>query len=640
VPYRENKPGWVEQPTETIPVARGFAPGSGRPIDSRLRTVQEMPPDLGQSMPPRGPVGSDAQRGSYPPAPGGRRRRASRPRWFIPAVLAAVLGMLYLADLVSTQGEIPRGTVVSGVEIGGMSKTAAEQSLRRALEPRQDRPVAVLAGGLQTTLDPHAVGLRIDWAGTLAAAGGQPLNPFTRLASFFVTRDVNVVVQSDDVALTDALDGINTLIRKEPTEPGVRFEGTTPVAVEPAPGEALDLPESVEEVRRQWLTGAPASLPVKRTEPAATVSESVIQRTIADIAKPAVAADVRVVGDGREAVLSALTISQALSFAPDGRGGLKPVLDLPRIEDALRPQLASTEKPSKNATISLVGGQPVVTPSVDGHGVDYRTTLSGLIDVLKQSDSSEGRKITAVYADQPAKLTTEQVNSLGIRGVISEFSTGGFAADSGQNIRRAAEAINGKIVQPGELFSLNQATGPRDAAQGYVPAGIIEDNRPARGIGGGVSQLATTLYNAAYFAGMADVVHQEHSYYISRYPAAREATVFEGLIDLKFRNDSSTGVFIQTIWTATSITVRFWGTKRYEVTSAPGPRTHVVPPQTLTMPAGQPCTPSQGGEGFTTTDTRTLRDINTGQTTSSTRTVTYKPSPKIVCEGGPTLPVK
>jgi len=136
---------------------------------------------------------------------------------------------------------------------------------------------------------------------------------------------------------------------------------------------------------------------------------------------------------------------------------------------------------------------------------------------------------------------------------------------------------------------------------------------------------------AVYFAGMTDVRHQEHSYYISRYPVAREATVFEGAIDLKFRNDLSTGVLIQTVWTPADITVTFWGTKRYEVTSATSPKSDPVPPQTMTIPPGQPCTPSAGGQGFTATDTRTMQDLTTGQTRTSTHTVHYKPSPAVVC---------
>jgi vancomycin resistance protein YoaR len=190
--------------------------------------------------------------------------------------------------------------------------------------------------------------------------------------------------------------------------------------------------------------------------------------------------------------------------------------------------------------------------------------------------------------------------------------------------------INGSVLGPGETFSLNAATNPRNAANGFVEAGIIEDGQPARGIGGGVSQVATTLYNAGYFAGMVDVEHREHSYYISRYPVAREATVFNDVIDVKFRNDTPGAVVIRTMWTPSSITVKILGTKTYEVTSRTGPRANPTPPP-VTTGRGPTCTPSRGSPGFTATDTRTIRDIRTGQTRTETRTVKYHPSPTVVC---------
>ncbi|MFA7514391.1 MAG: VanW family protein, partial [Mycolicibacterium vanbaalenii] len=197
----------------------------------------------------------------------------------------------------------------------------------------------------------------------------------------------------------------------------------------------------------------------------------------------------------------------------------------------------------------------------------------------------------------------------------------------------AAGAIDGIVVAPGETFSLNGATNPRNAANGYVEAGIILNGKPDSGIGGGVSQVATTLFNAAYFAGMELVEHQEHSYYISRYPAGREATVFGDAIDVKFRNDGPTPVQIQTTWTSSAITVQLVGIKRYEVTSAQSPRSAPTSPRTITIPAGESCSASSGAPGFTITDTRTLRDIVTGDTRTESHTVSYDPIPKVVCGG-------
>ncbi len=339
---------------------------------------------------------------------------------------------------------------------------------------------------------------------------------------------------------------------------------------------------------------------------------------------------VTVLGEGVQGELAPEVIASSLSFRADQATGLVPEINPQVITKALKPQLASSERPGRDATLDFATGTPVVVPSQDGRGVDFDATLKDLLGVVTGPGP---RQITAVYADQPAELTTEEITKLGITGVIGEFQTGGFAGDSGMNIKRAAEQINGKVVKPGETFSLNGATAPRNAANGYVEAGIISDGHPSRGIGGGVSQIATTLYNAAYFAGMTDVAHKEHSFYISRYPAAREATVFEGAIDLKFRNDNPTAVMIQTVWTPGSITVRLYGTKRYEVTSATGARTNPTSPTSITIPPGEPCSPSQGAPGFTTSDTKTTREISTGQVRSETRTVRYNPSPIVVCGG-------
>ena len=554
--------------------------------------------------------------------------RSRRPAWIAGGVLG-LLVLFYLVDLALGQGDIPRHTEVSGIDVSGLSRAAARQTLTAELGPGLGRDVAIQAGAVHTTLTPAAAGLRPDWDATVALAARQPLNPFTR---FFGHREIDLVSTADPVKLGSALDGINGLVRTDPVNGGIRYEGTTPTAVAPAPGRSLDLAAATSAITGGWTAGLPITLPLTDVAPNTPVGEDAIERTLAELATPAVSGPVTVTGNGAQAQLQPSDIAEALTFAADGSGGLKPVLDVPRLSEAIQPALASTEQPAQDATVKLVDGHPEVSPSVNGHGIDYDATFAGLVDILKQPT---GRQVTAVYADQPATLTTEQVDSLGIRDQISTFTTGGFAVDSGQNIKRAAESINGKIIKPGGTFSLNDATGPRDAPQGYVPAGIIEGGHPARGIGGGVSQLATTLYNAAYFAGMTDVAHQEHSFYISRYPAAREATVFEGSIDLKFRNDLPTGVLVQTVWTPANITVTFWGTKRYDVTSATSPRTDPIPPQTLTMPPGQPCTPSAGGAGFTATDTRTLRDLSTGQTRTSTHTVHYKPSPKVVCSPAP-----
>ncbi|GAA3549139.1 VanW family protein [Amycolatopsis ultiminotia] len=586
---------------------------------------------------PRWPESHGEQTDILPVVPPGeperpaRRRGLRRAGWISGGVLA-VLVVAYLIDLLTSQGRVPRGVVVAGVDVGGLETPVAERELRGSIEPRLAQPVTVTAGEARTTLSPEAAGLRLDWSATLEQAGDQPLNPFTRLASFFSSQEIGVVSLAEDAKLGAALEDLRGRVDRAPVEGTVRFDGTTPVAVEPKAGQKLDLEAARKAVLTGWAKDQALSLPVVPA-PVSTTAKGV-QAALADFARPAVSGPVTVKGEGKDATLQPADIAAALTFVPADGGGLTPKLDPKKITDALGPQLKSTEQEGKDASIEFAGGKPVVEPSTDGSAVDWDQSLKPLPDTLKQTGE---RELKAHYRKTPAKVTTEQANQLGVQEVVGEFSTRGFAADSGANIRVVADKVNGAIVKPGETFSLNGFTGPRGTAQGYVEAGVIENGAPAREVGGGISQFATTLYNAAYFAGVKDAGHREHSYYISRYPPAREATVFQNpngssVIDLKFTNDSGHGIAIQTIWTPSSITVKLWGTKRYTVESVTGGRTGRKPAPTKPGPA-ENCHPSAGAEGFTTSDTRILRDAASGREVSrDTRTVRYNPQPKIVCD--------
>ena len=127
------------------------------------------------------------------------------------------------------------------------------------------------------------------------------------------------------------------------------------------------------------------------------------------------------------------------------------------------------------------------------------------------------------------------------------------------NIHLAADLINNMVVEPGKTFSLNETLGPRTPEKGYVKAPIILEDGFGEDFGGGISQLTTTLYNAVFFGGYVDVDHSPHHYYISRYPVGREATINFPSVDLQFRNDTRHGLLIRTSYSATSITVTFYG---------------------------------------------------------------------------------
>lgn len=634
-----------DQPTVSVPVpaetlrARPQSVG-GYPDEPTVIGVRPVGPPAGD------PYGSSAfatetfDDPTEPELPKGKKLRTGLGKAMM--VTGGVLGLLviiYGVDLVLSLGDVPRGVTVAGVDVGGLSRTDAESKLRDELQPRFEQPVTVQAGDVQAELNPAEAGLGIDWQRTLEQAGSQPLSPITRVSSFFTSREVGIVGTSDQQKLDSALSRLAaSKLNHKKTEGTIKFEPVPgeagkvqAIAVEPKQGQRLQSADiAADLIKDNWLSAGGVELPV-HTQPVSATSEGV-HATLDTLVKPAIGAPITVNGDGVTATLTPADIAEAFKFTAKDDGSLDAKVRQEKLKAALQPQLAGTEREGRDAEIVFEGGQPTVQPASYGRKINWVKSFKPYEDVIKKSD---GRVLTAVYEKKKPKVTTEEAKGLGIKEVIGEFTTGGFKPDSGVNIRMVAAEVNGAIVKPGDTFSLNGYTGPRTAAQGYVDAGIIQDGIPGRAVGGGISQFATTLFNASYFAGLKDAGHREHSYYISRYPMAREATVFQsagGGIDIAFTNDSPNGVAIQTFWSPSSVTVKIWGTKRYNVKSVTGPKTNIRKPTTRKV-SSEDCEPSDGIDGFTATDTRILYDVGSGaEVRREPRTAVYNPKPKIVCD--------
>jgi vancomycin resistance protein YoaR len=215
------------------------------------------------------------------------------------------------------------------------------------------------------------------------------------------------------------------------------------------------------------------------------------------------------------------------------------------------------------------------------------------------------------------------------------------------NISLIAAAMNGQLVLPGQLFSMNAATGERTPGKGYRTAKVIKDGEIVPGLGGGVCQAGTTMFNAVFFAGLPVIERRNHSLHISHYPMGRDATLNWPGTDLKFRNDSPYGIYITARATSASMNVTLWSTSRgYDVdfsTSAPynfrSPPTKVEDDPTL--PLGQEVVESGGSAGFDVTVHRTV--THNGQVVRKDSFVSnYVPWSKVVRRGtkppGPPTP--
>jgi vancomycin resistance protein YoaR len=608
------------------------------------------PPSTAQSPTVEPAAGSPAQRPTSPvPAgPGGpaspRRPWWRRPAALVPAGLLAVLGLGYGVDLLVAGSDVPRNTVVAGVDIGGLSRAGAASELEERLAPRVTADHVVVADDVEATLSPATAGIALDVDATVDAADDQPLNPWTRLVSFFDERQVTPVITGEEGALAAQVDTIATQVDRAPVDATVALEGTTASVVDPVDGRSLDRAGAADAITAALASGGdpatPIELPVD-VDPVRVGAEEA-QRVLDETVTPALAAPVTVTGqDGATSVeIPVAAIAASLTFTPEDSGELTVAVDPAALQTAMGEDFAAFGTPAEDARFEVSGGSVRVVPSVDGTGVDPAALAGQLLAVLPEPAP---RTVTVELGPVPADLTTQEAEALGIREVVSSFTTTTTNNASGTNIRVVAEEVDGALVLPGETFSLNEYTGPRGTAQGYVPANVISGGELSTAVGGGISQFATTMFNAVFFGGLEDVYHKPHSFYISRYPAGREATVYEGQIDLQWRNDGDTGIFVDTQWTpgasGGSITVTFYGTKRYEIEAIEGPRTNYRQPAVQEKVDDGDCIPQSGVQGFDVSVTRVFRDLQSGTEIRRERfDTTYQAEAVIRCIAPPAGP--
>ncbi|MFE9201140.1 VanW family protein [Micromonospora sp. NPDC007230] len=565
--------------------------------------------------------------------PGGRRRSRRGRLLLAGGIVAAVVAAGTGLGAYAYAGDVPRGTTVLGAELGGRSRAEAVRALRAELDRRAaalSAPINVTVGEKSVEVKPADVGLAIDVDATVAAAAAAEAHPVSRLVG---SRTVDPVVTVDAARLDVTLQKAKGGQGREMTMPAIIFTGTTPKPVYPKPALTVDSAGAVDVVKAGWLAGKPVTVPLVEKWPATTREE--VDRLVAELAKPAVAAPVTLTTGRGSVTIPPAAIASGLRFSADDAGKLTPRVDVKRLRAALGDRLAKIEVEPKDAGLTISGGKPKVIPGRSGQQVDSATLGRELLAVLPKAD---GRTVTAELKPAEPELTEAKLAELGIKERVSTFTTrfpGGLSSPRSQNIVQAAKDVDGTIVKPGETFSLNGHTGERGYDQGYQDAPTIVNGKLVPGVGGGVSQFTTTLFNATYYAGLEDVEHKPHSFYFSRYPAVIESTIYWPQLDFKFRNNTQYGVLIDTSYTASTITVSIWSTKIYDsVTTEYGPRRDITQPKTVYLDPGPKCIAAAGSVGFAQDAYRVIK--KGGKVIKREKfSWRYDPEPRFICAPKP-----
>jgi vancomycin resistance protein YoaR len=527
----------------------------------------------------------------------GRKQRAG----IIAAAGFGVLVVAYGVAFALTGDKVPGDTTVLGIPLGGLSEDAAKAKLQAGIKDRLNLPIKLRAGDSTYQVSPADAGLSFDVDATVAEAGaGRSLNP-ARMWQVMTGGDaVAPVIKRDEDKLKAAVARLAKQVDRPATEGTITFENAKAVQHEPAEGLELDADRAADAIAAGYPSdGNPRDLPVAVTEPQA--GTDAIDKAMTEYAEPAMSGPIRLTVGDKGVDLKPTELAPALKLvARDGT--FTPSLDAAKLEPLFKSRFKTLESLPKDARVDIVGGKPTVIPAVDGMVVARDKVVPAILSILPKPAGE--RKASVGLAKSKAEVTTEAAQALGIKEVMGQFTTHfPHATYRNVNIGTAARRINGTLLKPNETFSLNKIVGERTRENGFTDGNIISGGKFVLDLGGGVSQSATTTFNAAFFAGLKDVEHKAHSVYISRYPVGREATVAWPSVDLKFLNDSGHGILVQTIFTAStpgsqgSLTVKIWGTKVWDITAGASAKSNFRSPGLVYNTAAD-CRPQAPTGGF------------------------------------------
>jgi vancomycin resistance protein YoaR len=487
-------------------------------------------------------------RSPIPRSPAGRALAISAA-----AVLMLVAGVVLARALGAGDDRVPPGVSIAGIPVGGLTPAEAERAVAgQAGAPSGDVvvdrpgeegfpmrvPVAELAP------IPRA---RV----AVERAMGQPSlgERILREIGLGSDRDIPLDYRVEGAALNRLVARVEKRLDRPPRDAAVRVRDGA-IAVTPA--------RDGRRVREVRLRAALMHLPSRVVVPVAAVPPAVSDEAarVARVrAERLTEGPVRVTHPSRSVTLPRRTLVRALTFTP-ADGGIDVGFDPDAIAPTLRETFGPLERDRVSATFEVRGERVAVVPGRAGRTVD----AAGVARALERGTGP--RSVRVRIATAAPDRTTAQARAMRITELVSEFSTPYTCCPPRvTNIKRGAAIMDGTIIPEGGTFSLNEVLGERTTGRGFVPAPQINAGKLEDAVGGGVSQIATTMFNAAFFAGLNLVSHTPHEFWITRYPPGREATVSWGGPELIIENDWPAAVLVKATATDEGITIRLYSSE-------------------------------------------------------------------------------
>jgi vancomycin resistance protein YoaR len=530
------------------------------------------------------------------PAPT-RSRRSLAFRFSVSFVLGVLLAFGVGAGVLYAWGQQYEGRVLPGVRVGstvlgGLTREQAEAEIANAYGSLAIGQITLTGpDGQVTTIGYADVGRGPDTPALLDAAlaagrQGGPLASLVgapRAAIHGVTLDSAVAYDRDKLAA--AVERLATTIDQNPEDASVSAGQGGAFSVSPAKtGRAVDKGALVTALDQQLAAlSTPAS--ISMTVPVVSLAPAIATASAeaAQAAAHRMAADV-VVGRGEDSwTIAGTSLAPLISFTTEADGSIQPVFDESGLDPIVEALAQKVNQKVQDAGLKMVGGHVVATgTSREGRTLNAAGMKAAIVSEIgaRQAGSVVSQVAAVVKAVNP-KLTTADANAFAAKmRPISSFSVYYWVIVNnhwGGNIEAPATKINGTVVPAGTIFDFWKVVGDLHKLPGEGPGNAIEGGKitVTGAFGGGICTTSTTLFNAAFRAGMVPLARQYHNEFINRYPPGLDATVWiigTAKQTMSFRNDTKFPILI-------TRTITYAGNKRwltFKIWSVPNARSYKI----------------------------------------------------------------
>jgi vancomycin resistance protein YoaR len=544
---------------------------------------------------------------------------------FIGQLILTAVALILLGCYIWSITVVPPNTKLFGYEIGSKLAPSVYEQINIEVKDKVNDPINFKTPQGTFTATPEQLGLELDLPATVRDIRK---NVFIFLKSALFSTEIKPTINLDENTFKIALAEVITENTKDPINATLATQGGKVVTTEAVSGTEIDWEKTKKSLRDSWLyEGRKAEVVIAYIPPA--VSNEDVNKVRSNLADLAVASPITLNIGARSVVISPEIIGTALKFVPN-KEKLESKFDETVIVNEISRQMPNIQTTASDAKFDFIGDKVVVVPAQEGIKFKPGQLDAALSPAFRQKDN---RVVNLDSAVVKPLITTESLDALGIKEQLSTFRQDfDYLPYRETNVGQAALYMDGMILQPGEIFSMNETIKERTTKNGYVKGIYIgEGGRFAFGLGGGVSIITSATWTAAFYAGLERIEQRAHSVLIARYTPGLEATVSWPKLDLKFRNNTKNNVLIKAIPARDSITISMYGTKVYDrITAKFGEPTNLNNNIDIVNSYDPNCLPQDPAPGFRIVVTRQFWK-NNSIVESENLTTNYRPSDNIIC---------